>query len=331
MKIPALGIIIGDAAGIGPEVVCKALSTTEWKGSYRPIVIGSEHVFNSGMKYAGVNLEYKKYSKVEDLEELHNTIILFDNENFEPRKSQMGSTATQSGKAIIEMLREAVNLRSADKIDAIVYGPLNKTEINLANNKFTDELQVLKHFSDFTGFCLEMNLASNLWTTRVTGHIPLMKVSTYLDIDRILRVIRLTNQTLKLIGIENPRLYATALNPHGGEGGLFGTEEKKIIEPAVEKASLEGINIKGPFPADTIFNRGFSGECDAIVTMYHDQGQIALKTKCFGGGVTLLAGLLFIVTTPAHGVAYDIAGKGVADETSMQNAIAVALKMTKNL
>jgi len=331
MKIPVLGIILGDAAGIGPEVVCKILHSNDWKGNYTPVIIGNERVFNLGMKHAGVNLEYNKYSKLQDLNHLPNTIILFDNDRFEPIKVEMGTINIQSGRSIIEMIKVSVKLKEANIIDGITYAPLNKTEINLANSNFTDELQIFKHFSKFSGKCLEMNFACNLWTSRVTGHIPLMEVSSYLKVDSILEVIRLTSKSLKLTGIKTPRLFVTALNPHGGEGGLFGTEERDIITPSVNKANLEGINVKGPFPADTIFNRAFSGQCDAVITMYHDQGQIALKTKCFGEGVTLLAGLPFTVTTPAHGVGYDIAGKGMANEISMQNAIKIALKMARNL
>jgi 4-phospho-D-threonate 3-dehydrogenase / 4-phospho-D-erythronate 3-dehydrogenase len=329
MKIPVLGVILGDAAGIGPEIVCKMLYAGNWKGNYTPIIIGNEYVFNLGMKYAGVNLKYEKYSKAEGLNQLSNTIILFDNNQFDPGKIEMGTISNQSGISIIEMIKAAVKLKKANLIDGIIYAPINKNAINLADSSFTDELHVFKHFSDFDGLCLEMNYACNLWTTRVTGHIPLMKVSSYLSINSILDVVRLTNQILRITGIKAPRLYAAALNPHGGEGGLFGSEEEKIITPAIKQANLEGINIKGPFPADTIFNRAFSGECDAVVTMYHDQGQIALKTKCFGEGITLMAGLPFISATPGHGVGYDIAGKGIANEMSIQNAVKIALQMIR--
>lgn len=327
MKTPALGIILGDAAGIGPEVVCKILYSGDWKGRYIPIVIGSEMALKLGMKCAGVEFKYKKCSKGEKLTETSDSIILFENHQFNPGKIEIGTTSVHIGHSVIESMRAAVMLRKANIIDAIVYAPINKTAINLANNNFTDELQLFKHFSNFNGLCFEMNYVSNLWTTRVTGHIPLMKVSLYLNVDRILDVVRLTNNSLKLMGKKNPLIYISALNPHGGECGLFGTEEKDIISPAVDQAKLEGINAEGPFPADTVFYRGFSGECDAVVTMYHDQGQIALKTKSFSRGVTLLAGLPFIVTTPAHGVGYDIAGKGIANEKSMQSAVSVALQM----
>lgn len=330
MKTSVLGIILGDAAGIGPEVVCKMLHSGNWKGSYTPVIIGDEYVFNFGMKCAGVSLEYKRCLKAEDLIELSDTAILYDNNQFNPGKFEIGTVNVQSGNAIIEMIKTAVKLKRANKIDGIVYAPINKVAINLANNKFTDELQVFKYFGEFEGFCLEMNYASNLWTARVTGHIPLMEVGSHLNIDYILDVVRLTNRSLKLTGIETPRLYIAALNPHGGEGGLFGNEEINIIAPAVRKAKLEGINLEGPFPADTVFNRAFSGECDGVVTMYHDQGQIALKTKSFGEGVTLMAGLPFIATTPGHGVGYDIAGKGIANEMSMQNAVRIALKMVRD-
>lgn len=329
MEMPVLGIILGDASGIGPEIVCKMLNLKKTGRSFKPIIIGSEKVFKSGMKYSGV-LEYKRYSDIRDIHESSNLdeIVLYDNNKFEP--GELGTMDKQSGNSFIEMIKTSIELANNHIIDAIVYAPINKKLINIANNCYTDELQVFKHLLNYNEFCIEMNYSGNLWTSRVTGHIPLMQVSSYLNINRIVNIIKLTNQSLKLMGISDPLLYVSAINPHGGEGGLFGTEEDDIIIPAVAQAKSEGINVKGPFPADTIFYRAFSGECNAVITMYHDQGQIALKTKCFDGGVTLLAGLPLTVLTTGHGVGYNIAGKGIASYNSMLNAVNIAIKMTRN-
>lgn len=325
MKKPTIGIILGDATGVGPEVVCKMLDSAKNKTDFTPIVIGNEAVFKLGMIHSGTELEYKKFSEMEEINTLssNDSIILYDNYKFDP--GELETATKELGNSIIEMIRASVELINMGIIDAIVYAPINKKMINLSNPNFSDEMQLFKHLTNYEGLCLEMNYCNNVWTSRVTGHVPLMEVSSYLSIERIVEVIELTNKSLKDLGIRNPSIYVSALNPHGGEGGLFGREEIDIITPAVEEAKNKGMNVKGPFPADTIFHRAFSGECNAVITMYHDQGQIALKTKGFSEGVTMLAGLPITVLTPAHGVGYDIAGKGIANHIPMLNAVKITV------
>ncbi|HHY59997.1 MAG TPA: 4-hydroxythreonine-4-phosphate dehydrogenase PdxA [Clostridia bacterium] len=329
MRKPVIGIILGDATGVGPEIVCKMLDATRKRTDFRPIVIGNEAVLKAGMRHAGKELEYRILSKMEEISDLtgEDSLILYDNGRFDP--GDLAAPTKELGNSIIEMIKAAVEMVDAGLIDAIVYAPINKSWINLANPDFSDEMQLFKHFTNCDGLCLEMNHCHDVWTARVTGHVPLMQVSKYLSVERILEVVTLTDKCLRDLGIANPRIYVAALNPHGGEGGLFGTEEIEIITPAVEAARKRGMNVLGPYPADTVFHRAFAGECHAVITMYHDQGQIALKTKGFGEGVTMLAGLPIIALTPAHGVGYDIAGKGIANHIPMLNTVNVAVSMVR--
>ena len=249
---------------------------------------------------------------------------MVDDNDFNLPNLQPGKLSVEIGRMTLRMLEISVELLKRNLIDAIVYAPINKRAINLANNVFSDELEVFKSLMEFNGLALEMNYSSNIWTARCTGHIPLMEVSKNLNVEKIIDVIRLTQATLVDAKVDNPKILVAALNPHGGEGGNFGDEEIKIITPAVEKAKAEGILVEGPIPADVIFDKAFSGECDAVITMYHDQGQIALKTKSFAEGITYLAGLPYPIFTVGHGVGYDIAFKGIAKDDSIRNAIDIA-------
>lgn len=330
MKNKIIGIILGDPAGIGPEIVCKVLADNDWKGKFNPVIIGSEESFLNGMEVSKVKLEYRKVHSFSDLDTESNEIILFHKDDFIVTDLIPGEISLEIGKVTIRMIETAIDMVKADVIDAIVYAPINKNAINMADMSYSDELQIFKRIGGFDGLALEMNYSSNIWTTRVTGHIPLKKVSENLNSKKILDVIKLTNESLMKLGIKNPIHYVCALNPHGGEGGLFGDEEISIISPAVELATAEGISAQGPIPADVVFQKAFSGECDSVITMYHDQGQIALKTKAFGEGITYLVGLPFIAITVGHGVGYDIAFKGVAKVNSFQNAIEMTLSLINN-
>jgi 4-hydroxythreonine-4-phosphate dehydrogenase len=186
------------------------------------------------------------------------------------------------------------------------------------------------HLLGHTGMFSEMNVLEGHWMTRVTSHVSLRQALDQVNFDSICRALTLADATLKKAGIEHPRIAVAALNPHAGEGGLFGTEEIEIIRPAVERMQKEGIDCKGPFPSDTIYLKAFAGEYDSVLAMYHDQGQIATKLKGFNKGVTITAGLDIVFTTPAHGTAFDIAGKGVANIGAYEAAIGLAARMAAN-
>ena len=215
----------------------------------------------------------------------------------------------------------------AGAVDAICFAPLNKQAMKLGGLTHEDELH---HFAEHLGvtdyFC-EFNTLGSLWTSRVSSHIPLKDAASYLSVERIQSATRLIHQSLRAAGVARPRVAVAAFNPHGGDGGVCGREEIDIIAPAVAGLNAEGLDIAGPFPADTIFLKARDGLFDAIVTMYHDQGQIAIKLMGFSKGVTVQGGLPIPITTPAHGTAYDIAGQGRADVNATYNAFRIAARM----
>jgi 4-hydroxythreonine-4-phosphate dehydrogenase len=231
-----------------------------------------------------------------------------------------------AGKLTIEMLRVAVDLALAQQVDGIVFGPLNKEALSKGGNPHKDELHLLAEWLGDAEVG-EINAAAGLVTTRVTSHIPLKDVAANIRPDRILRAIRMLHRTLREIGVQDGKIGVAALNPHGGEHGLCGSEEVEIIGPTVARAQAEGLPAVGPFPADTIFLRARKGDFQGIVIMYHDQGQIATKLLGFDQGVTIQGGLSVVVATPAHGTAFDIAGKGVANPGAFLEAVRLASHM----
>jgi 4-hydroxythreonine-4-phosphate dehydrogenase len=220
-----------------------------------------------------------------------------------------------------------VQLALSKKIDAVVYAPLNKEALYRGGYPFKGEIGFFAHLLEVKDGFGEMNVLGELWTSRVTSHIGISDVSKNITQKKVLDAITLAHSTLKRAHIEHPKIAVSALNPHGGEGGLFGREEQEAVAPAVQDAKNLGINVVGPYSADTIFLRVSKEKLNAIVTMYHDQGQIAMKLMGFSEGVTVNAGLPIVITTPSHGTAFDIVGKGVANPNALKEAVLLAAKM----
>jgi len=233
-----------------------------------------------------------------------------------------------AGKGARLALTACLDAAKRGDVDAICFAPLNKLAMKKGGMDFEDELHF---FADYLGvqdyFC-EFNTLGTLWTSRISSHIPLAEIPKYVTKDRIQAAARLTYQTLKRAGFAQPRVAVAALNPHGGEGGTCGREEIDIIRPAVKELNEAGLPIQGPYPADTIFLKARDGALDSIVTMYHDQGQVAVKLLGFERGVTVQGGLPVPITTPAHGTAFDIAGQGKANAEAMTQAFLLAAKLT---
>ena len=215
----------------------------------------------------------------------------------------------------------------AGHVDAICFAPLNKQAMKMGGLKHDDELHHFAQYLGVTGYFCEFNTLRGLWTSRISSHVPLSQVAGYITRERILEATRLIYHSLQANGVAAPRVAVAGFNPHNGDGGTCGREEVDIIAPAVAELNAQGLPVVGPFSPDTIFLRARQGELDAIVTMYHDQGQIAIKLMGFSQGVTVQGGLPIPITTPAHGTAYDIAGKGLANADAMANAFAIAARM----
>ncbi len=322
---PKIALALGDPAGIGPEIVAKSLASPEMEGVCRPVVVGPAWLVEHGMEVAQVKLEIAASdpSRLGDLPA--GTAALVD-QGWLFADFRSGRLSAAAGKLSMEMLRTAVDMARAGAVDAVVFGPLNKGGLRLGGNPHADEHHLVAEWLGEPLFG-EINAVGGLFTTRVTSHVPLKDVPSLLHPDKIVRAVKMLHATLVRAGIQNPVVAVAALNPHGGEHGLCGTEELTVIEPGVARACEAGIPVVGPLPADTIFVRATRGEFHGVVTMYHDQGQIATKLLGFDRGVTIMGGLSVVVTTPAHGTAYDIAGKGVANPSAFQAAVRLAAHM----
>jgi 4-hydroxythreonine-4-phosphate dehydrogenase len=323
---PRVAMIMGDAAGIGPEIIAKSLNTEETRRICIPAVIGDARVMAEALRLTGVPLEIVIRQNWAEVTGEAGLLEMFDLANLDPGEYTTGEVNARVGKACLEYLDLAISQVMDEKARAIVFAPLNKLAMSLGNPGFKGDQSYFARQtrSELYG---EINVMEPLFTSRVTSHIGFRDIVSRLSPERILRAIKLLHRTMWRAGIENPRIGVAALNPHGGEQGLFGSEEEVIIRPAIEKARVEGIAVSGPFPADTIFVRAQRGEFSGIVTLYHDQGQIATKLLGFERGVTVAEGHPFVLTTPAHGTAYDIAGQGIADIGAFQAALRIAVRM----
>ncbi|MCB8815150.1 4-hydroxythreonine-4-phosphate dehydrogenase PdxA [Desulfosporosinus shakirovi] len=324
---PMIGVTLGDAAGVGPEIVVKTAAKGVLQQYGQPIIVGDERVLKRGMEIAKVSFDYKVASGIEEAVKLSG-LVLLDTGSIDAYSVQLGEVNSVCGKDSASNVGTCVEFCKQGLIEGICFGPNNKKAMKLAGFTLNGAIDLLSNFFEFKGYRGELNVLDHVfWTSRITSHIPIKDVSQNLTIEGILNSIDLVHKTLKRAGIDNPRIAVAALNPHGGEGGTCGLEEVEIINPAVEQLKQAGINAQGPFPADTLFIKLFKGEFDVAVTMFHDQGQIAMKLKGFDNGVTVMAGLPHPVTTCSHGTAFDVAGKGIANPGAWENAYILAAKM----
>lgn len=323
-----IGIIPGDPSGIGPELVAKLLASGMTEGA-DILLIGDDHVFQRGAETAGADLPLRRVDAAVDWTALPQWA--WDPlETIAPAHVRVGEAKEASGASVLRTLDRALDLARDGHIDAIVFAPFNKAAMHLAGLGHEDELHYMATRLGVGNYISELNTLDGIWTSRVTSHIPLKDVAATIDQARICEAVALIDQTLRRSGLARPRISVAALNPHAGDGGNFGTEEIDVIRPAVERMAGRQCAVDGPWPSDTVFLKARAGEIDAIVTMYHDQGQIALKLMGFDRGVTVQGGLPFPVATPAHGTAFDIAGKGIADPGAIAAAFAVARDMVSN-
>ena len=323
---PILGVMLGEATGIGPELVAKLVAEDRLKKYCRPVLIGDARVLSMGQKIAGVEFPVAIVKQVQAVD-WDGAISIIDLENHDPSSLVPGKIDVNSGRITGDNLLTCLKLLQNKDIDGLVFAPLNKEAMKRGGHEFEDEHRMFAHYLNWDKPCGELNVLNKLWTSRVTSHIPLNSVAERLTVDNVLRAIRLIDQSLKRAGYEKPNIGVAALNPHAGEGGLCGREELDVIGPAIAAACAEGIAACGPYPSDTIFINAFKGNYDAVVTMFHDQGQIAMKLMGFQFGVTVAGGLPYAITTPAHGTAFDIAGKGVANPDASEQAVLLAARL----
>lgn len=327
---PILGITMGDAAGVGPEIIDKALAKKEFYNIARPIVIGDASVIEDALKVAKVKVDINSVKDVSEAKYEHGTIEVIDLKNIRLSELKMGQVQAMAGEASVKYVEKAVEMALENKIDAIVTAPLNKEAMNLAGYDYAGHTEILAHLTKTKDYAM-MLVAGHLRVIHVTTHVSMRDACELIKKDRVLTTIRLTNEVTKKMGVKAPKIAISGFNPHAGESGLFGNEETKEITPAIESAKKNNMNVIGPMPPDTVFLRASRGEYDAVVAMYHDQGHIPVKMLGFESGINVTIGLPIIRTSVDHGTAYRRAGLrlGTGDPTSLEEAMKLAVQMAK--
>ena len=321
-----IAILLGDPSGIGPELVSKLLCE-EITNKANIVLIGEKKILEEGNKISGKSQDLKFVEKFEQINFDEGNKFFLDISKGKNHKYNLSECSKESGESVLEALNLALDLAKQNKIDAINFGPFNKTSMKLGGNTHSDELHLMAEKLDVKNFFCEFNVVDNFWTARVTSHIPIREVPDHVKKENIIKPIKLINDAMILNGVKKPRVAVQALNPHAE----FGTEEKNEIIPAIEEAKKLGINADGPLPCDTSFITAFKNKNhDCIVGMYHDALQSGLKAFGFDRGVTVQGGLTVPVTTTAHGSAFAIAGKNEANIDPILNSFKIALSMSKN-
>ena len=337
---PIIGITMGDPAGIGPEIVAKALSVERIYEDCKPVVIGDAGVIRNALNIVGSNMQIKSISKIEQCDFEFGQIDVYDLKNVDTEKLESGRVSALAGNAAFDSIKTVIELALAKRIHATVTGPINKESINLAGYHYSGQTEIYAHFTHSDKYAM-MLVEGNLRVVHVTTHVSLRQACDLIKMQRVLDVIHLADDACGKLGIETPRIGVAGLNPHSSDGGLFGWEEKQEITPAIEAAKSSGIVVDGPIPGDTLFSKAKGGQYDVVVAMYHDQGHIPLKLVGFiwndeqkkwdsVSGINITLGLPIIRVSVDHGTAFDQAGKGTAIADSLISAIDFAATMASN-
>ena len=321
-----IGVLLGDPSGIGPELISRLL-TEKITERVNIIVIGEKNILDNGNKISGSNIDLKIVNNFDQINFENGNKFLLDVSKGKNYSYTLSECSKEAGESVLEALDVALELSKQNKIHAINFGPFNKTSMIMGGNKHSDELHLMAEKLNVKNFFCEFNVVDNFWTARVTSHIPISEVPKHIKKDNIIKPIKLINEVMKLNGIKKPRVAVQALNPHAE----FGVEEKNEIIPAINQAKKLGIDADGPLPCDTSFITAFKNKNhDCIVGMYHDALQSGLKAFGFDRGVTVQGGLPIPITTPAHGTAFDIAGKNKANLEPTLQSFKIALTMAEN-
>ncbi|TWF79415.1 4-hydroxythreonine-4-phosphate dehydrogenase [Pseudonocardia hierapolitana] len=312
---PRVAVTLGDPAGIGPELVARLLADPGTTAAADIVLISDERELADAQADAGVEFSYGGPREPR----------LHDNGAARPGAFERKIATEAGGRWAMSNLRVALEMADAGDVDAIVFAPLNKSSLHLAGMREKDELRWFETILGAEAYTCELNVLPTIWTARVTSHVSIAEVADGITRENVLGAGRLLHTVLRDSGIAAPRIGVCALNPHAGESGRFGRHEIDVIAPAVAELRTEGVDAAGPFPSDTIFLR--RDEFDGVLTMYHDQGQIAMKLLGFDGGVTMAGGLRVPICTPAHGTAFDLVGRRTASTGSIRNAFGLAARI----
>jgi 4-hydroxythreonine-4-phosphate dehydrogenase len=334
---PLIGISTGDPAGIGPEITAKALNLHEIYDLCRPLVVCDLNVMKEAVRFSALSLKTRGVQNPKEGEYRFGTIDVLDMKNVDMDRLRYKTVAAMTGRASFEYIEKVIKLAMAGEIDATVTGPIHKEAINAAGIHYAGHTEIYGDMTNTRDYAM-MLADGNFRVVHVSTHVSLREAVDRVKKQRVYAVIKLADRTLRKIGIEKPRIAVAGLNPHAGEGGLFGQEEIEQIAPAIEQAAGEGINVEGPIPGDTVFSKMMGGQYDIVVVMYHDQGHIPTKLSGFKydqktntwfsmSGVNVTLGLPIIRSSVDHGVAFGKAGEGRANPESMIQAIRMAVKL----
>lgn len=338
---PIIAITMGDAAGIGPEIIAKALSLDEVYSVCRPFVVGDAGALTMGIEVAGLSLRINRIGSPSEALFKRGVVDVLSLDNIDASGLVMGRAQAMAGRASVEYVVRAAEMAMRDEVDAIVTAPLNKEAMNMAGYKYPGHTELLAEIGKTQDYAM-MLLAGGLRVVHVTTHVSLRAVPDLITKDRVFKKIRVAHEAARSLGFDRPRIGVAGLNPHSGEGGLFGREEIEVITPAIDEARKAGMLVDGPVPPDTVFSKALGGVYDVVVAMYHDQGHIPVKLQGFRldektgrwedvSGVNMTIGLPFIRTSVDHGTAYGKAGRreGTANPQSLVDAIKVATQMAE--
>ena len=337
MRQPVLGLTMGDPAGVGPEIIVRAAAEPEVGDTCRPVVIGSASTLGEALALVASPLRLHGVTRVEECRWQPGTLEVLDLANVDMATLPRARVSAAAGRAAYQYIETAVDLAKEGAVDGIVTAPVNKEALAAAGVPHSGHTEILASLSGARDVAMLL-MGDELRVIHVTMHVAIRQVPDLVTRDRVLRTIELAQRALEGLGIRGGRIAVAGLNPHAGEDGLFGDEEKAAIAPAIEEARASGLDVTGPLPADTLFSRARGGEFDIVVAMYHDQGHIPVKTLGFNydqaterwvglSGVNVTVGLPFLRVSVDHGTAFDRAWKGVANHESMVEALQVAVRM----
>jgi 4-hydroxythreonine-4-phosphate dehydrogenase len=324
-KRPVVAVTMGDPAGVGPEVIAKALDRPEVWEVCHPLVVGDARWMEEATRFVNSRRPVRALGTPAEAG-TGQALDVLDLANVDAGRLVRGQVSPEAGQAAAEYIQRAVGLALEGQVAAVVTAPINKEALHAAGLPYAGHTEMLAALCGAVDVAMLL-VSGKLRVSHVSTHVSLRQAVERVSVERIIRVAGLTHQALRRMGFAAPRIALAGLNPHAGEGGLFGTEETEIIGPAAEAAQAEGMDVTGPYPPDSIFLRASQGEFDAVIAMYHDQGHIPIKLLGFYEGVNVTLGLPIIRTSVDHGTAFDIVGTGRADERSLVAALRLAAQM----
>jgi len=320
---PIIGVPMGDPAGIGPEILVKALNDRNIYDISKTFVVGDRKVIENAMKVCNLNLDINLITSPDEGRYEYGVIDLIDLDNIDMDSFKIGEVQKEGGQAAFDYIKKTVDLALDKKLDAISTTPINKESLRAAKVPYIGHTEILEDLTN-TPNPLTMFQVYDLRVFFLTRHVSLREACDLVTEENLYEFIVRSKEALEVLGVKNPKIAVAGLNPHSGEGGLFGDEEVKEMVPAIKRAQEEGIDVLGPVPADSVFHFGLKGAYDAVLSLYHDQGHIATKMVDFERTISITNNMPFLRTSVDHGTAFDIAGTGKASGVSMIEAIKLA-------